>query len=48
MKDNWCKPFKLEDNRTIYGGAARNARIKQGGGCKNFCKMLPSKQPKWF
>ena len=32
MKDNWCKPYKLEDNRTIYGGASRNARIKQGGG----------------
>lgn len=34
MKDNWCEPYKFK-GRLIYGGAARNARIKQGGGMDN-------------
>ena len=28
----WCAPKRLEDGRTIYGGAARNVRLKDCGG----------------
>ncbi len=34
MKDSFCKPL-FHNGKTIYGGAARNVRIKRAGGLEN-------------
>lgn len=30
--DPWCKPIISDTGRLVFGGAARNVRIKRGGG----------------
>lgn len=35
MKDKWCKKLKLENGKSISGGAARNVRIAAAGGMDN-------------
>lgn len=32
MSDSWCRPIKAENGTKVSGGAARNVRIKAGGG----------------
>lgn len=39
MKDSWCSPLHYQGNK-IYGGAARNARIKHAGGMDEIIKNI--------
>jgi hypothetical protein len=40
MKDKFCSPLYLNENKTIYGGAARNKRIARAGGLEQILNKV--------
>lgn len=39
MQDSWCEPY-FDGLQWLYGGAARNKRIKDGGGMDKICARV--------
>lgn len=40
MSDIFCRPLRLNANKTIYGGAARNKRIALAGGLEQLLEKV--------
>lgn len=43
MKDSWCSPTIADNGTQVYGGAARNVRLKAIGGCDNLIRRVAMK-----
>jgi hypothetical protein len=44
MSKDWISPPLLKDGKLIYGGAARNARIKEAGGMEHILEAPKNKK----